>query len=247
MSQNILIIGATSGIAEALARRYAVNGANLFLVGRSHEKLKIISGDLIARGALSVHIFVMDANDTNLIHYMADKAWSLLGSIDIALIAHGTLPDQIRAQQDISYAVAEFKTNAESFIACMLLLASRFESQRSGVIAIIGSVAGDRGRYRNYIYGAAKAAIETFSSGLRVRLFKKGVHLLLVKPGFVASSMTANLDLPVFLTVSTDKVALDILHAISKRKDVIYTPWYWNFVMLIIRWIPMPVFKRLKL
>lgn len=247
MSQNILIIGATSGIAEAMARRYAIQGANLFLVARNPEKLSIISSDLLVRGALNVQEFVMDINDTELISTMADNAWKFMGSINVALIAHGTLPDQIRAEEDISYAVSEFKTNAESVIACMAALAVRFEVQGSGVIAVIGSVAGDRGRPGNYLYGAAKAAIETFSSGLRARLFNKGVHVLLVKPGFVATSMTASLGLPELLTAGPDKVAMDIERAICKRKDVLYTPWFWSLIMLIIRWIPMVVFKRLKL
>lgn len=247
MSQNILIIGATSGIAEALARRFAVEGANLFLVGRNAERLEVISSDLFARGALSVKKLEMDANDTNLIANMADDAWISMGSIDIALIAHGTLPDQIRSEEDILYAIGEFKTNAESVIACMIALATRFEVQGNGVIAVIGSVAGDRGRPGNYLYGSAKAAIETFSSGLRARLLKKGVHVLLVKPGFVATSMTASLGLPKLLIASTEKVAIDIQRAICKRKDVLYTPWFWSFIMLIIRWIPMSVFKRLKL
>jgi decaprenylphospho-beta-D-erythro-pentofuranosid-2-ulose 2-reductase len=247
MSQNILIIGATSGIAEALARRFAIKGANLFLVGRSAERLSIISSDLYARGALNVKKLEMDTNNTNLITNMADNAWASMGSIDLALIAHGTLPDQIRSEEDILYAIDEFKTNAESVIACMIALAIRFEVQGSGVIAVIGSVAGDRGRPGNYLYGSAKAAVETFSSGLRARLFKKGVHVLLVKPGFVATSMTSGLEFPKFLKASPEKVAIDIQRAIYNRKDVLYTPWFWSFIMLIIRWIPMAIFNRLKL
>lgn len=247
MNQNILIIGATSGIAEALARRYAKQGARLFLVARNNKKLEVISTDLAARGAKEVQTFVMDANDSVLIPRMVDVAWQTFGHIDVALVAHGTLPDQQRSETDIPYAIAEFRTNADSIIACLGGLAERFEAQGKGVIAVIGSVAGDRGRASNYLYGAAKAAIDTYASGLRVRLFKNGVHVLTIKPGFVATSMTANLNLPARLTAKPERVARDIQNAISKRKDVLYTPWFWRWIMLIIRWIPALIFNRMKL
>lgn len=246
MNQNILIVGATSGIAEAVARRYAEQGAGLFLVARNTDKLQAVSTDLSARGAKEVQTFVMDANDSVLLSQMMDAAWQAFDSIDVALVAHGTLPDQQRTETDISYAIAEFRTNAESAIACLAGLAQRFEPQGKGVIAVIGSVAGDRGRASNYLYGAAKAAIDTYASGLRAKLFNSGVHVLTIKPGFVATSMTADLNLPEKLTVTPESVACDILSAISKRKDVVYTPWFWNWIMLIIRWIPPVIFKRMK-
>lgn len=247
MNQNILIVGATSGIAEALARRYAAEAANLFLVARNAEKLQTIASDLLARGAMSVQTFVMDANDSELISVMTASAWSTFGSIDVAIVAHGTLPDQSRAEIEIPYAITEFRTNAESVIACLIALAAKFEIQGNGVLAVIGSVAGDRGRASNYLYGAAKAALDTFTSGLRARLFKSGVHVLIVKPGFVATAMTADLDLPALLTVTPEKVSLHIQRGINKRKNVLYTPWFWTLIMLIIRWLPIAVFKRLKL
>ncbi len=247
MNQHILIIGATSGIAEAVARRYAEQGAQLFLVARNSDKLQVISSDLAARGAKEVKAFVLDANDNDRISQMLDAAWQAFATIDVALVAHGTLPDQLRTETDITYGIAEFRTNAESVIACLTGLAQRFELQGNGVIAVIGSVAGDRGRASNYLYGAAKAAVDTYTSGLRARLFKKGVHVLLIKPGFVATPMTAQLDLPARLTTTPERVAQDILRAITMRRDVLYTPWFWSGIMLIIRWIPMRLFKRMKL
>jgi decaprenylphospho-beta-D-erythro-pentofuranosid-2-ulose 2-reductase len=246
MNQTILIIGATSGIAEAVARRYADQGAGLFLVARNEDKLQAVSADLTARGAKEVQTFVMDANDSELLPLMIDAAWQAFDSIDVALIAHGTLPDQLRTEAEIPYAIAEFRTNAESAIVCLAGLAQRFEAQRKGVLAVIGSVAGDRGRASNYLYGAAKAAIDTYASGLRARLSDCGVHVLIIKPGFVATAMTAELNLPERLTVIPEKVARDIQHAINKRKDVLYTPWFWYWIMLIIRWIPAVIFKRMK-
>jgi len=247
MNQNILIIGATSGIAEAVARRYAEQGARLFLVARNSNKLRGVCTDLVARGAKDAQSFVMNANDSDRIPQMLDSAWTAFGTIDVALVAHGTLPDQNRTETDIPYAIAEFRTNAESVIACLAGLAGRFEPQGRGVIAVIGSVAGDRGRASNYLYGAAKAAIDTYASGLRARLFKRGVHVLTIKPGFVATSMTADLNLPERLTATPESVARDIQRAISKRNDVLYTPRFWNWIMLIIRWIPSVIFKRMKL
>lgn len=247
MNNNILIIGAASGIAEAVARGYAEQGAQLFLVARNNDKLQVIASDLVARGAKDVQTFVMDANDGELVPQMVDKAWQALGTIDVGLVAHGTLPDQQRSETDIAYAVAEFRTNAESVITCLGSLAQRFESQGSGVIAVIGSVAGDRGRASNYLYGAAKAAVESFASGLRAKLYSKGVHVLVIKPGFVATQMTANLNLPEKLTATPESVAKAIHRAIVKRKDVIYTPWFWYWIMLIIRWLPATIFKRMKL
>ncbi len=246
MSKNILIIGAASGIAEAVARRYAAQGARLFLVARNSHKLQVISADLAARGAKEVQTFVMDANDSDRIPQMVAAAWQSFGTIDVALIAHGTLPDQQHTETDIAYTIAEFRTNAESVIACLAGLARRFEPQGKGVIAVIGSVAGDRGRASNYLYGSAKAAIDTYASGLRARLFRSGVHVLLIKPGFVATAMTSALNLPERLTATPESVARDIQRAIAKQQDVLYTPWFWNWIMLIIRWLPATIFKRMQ-
>ena len=247
MKQNIIIIGATSAIAEAVARRYAESGAQLFLVARNNDKLQLIAIDLKIRGASAVQTWVMDANDSEAILPMLDAAWNAFNSYDVALIAHGTLPDQARTETDMIYALDQFRTNGDSVIACLTGLAMRFEPQGKGVIAVISSVAGDRGRASNALYGAAKAAINTYASGLRVRLFKSGVHVLLIKPGFVATPMTAELDLPARLTVSADVVATDIQQAINKRKNVLYTPWFWQWIMLIIRTIPEFLFKKTKL
>ncbi|MDM0090036.1 SDR family oxidoreductase [Variovorax sp. J2P1-31] len=245
--KNILIVGATSGISEAVARRYAAEGARFLLVARQQDKVDIIAADLKVRGAAGASPELWDANDVAALPAVLDRAWQSLGRVDVALIAHGTLPDQRRAEVDMAYAIEHFRLNGESAIACMLGLAARFEAQGDGVLAVIGSVAGDRGRGSNYLYGAAKAAVDACASGLRARLFKKGVHVLTIKPGFVATPMTAGLDLPAKLTVSPDRVAGDIQKAIAARKDVLYTPWFWALIMLIIRLIPGRIFKRLSL
>lgn len=247
MSLHIVIIGATSGIAQAVARRYAAEQAALFLVARDPEKLALVSADLKARGASEVHTFNMDAMDYARLDALCDTAWSTLHHVDVALVAHGTLPDQKRTQSDLDYGLREFRVNGESAIACLTVLGQRLQEQGRGVLAVIGSVAGDRGRGSNYLYGAAKAAVDAFASGLRARLFKAGVHVLTIKPGFVATPMTADLDLPPRLTAQPDQVAGDIVRAISRRKDVLYTPAFWRLIMTIIRLLPNFLFKRSKL
>jgi decaprenylphospho-beta-D-erythro-pentofuranosid-2-ulose 2-reductase len=247
MTRRILIVGATSGIAQAVARRYAQQGARLFLVARDSIKVEAVAADLRARGAAVVDVFVMDVNDTDRLTVMQQTAWQALGQVEYALVAHGTLPDAVRARTDVAYLVREFRTNAESVVACLALLAHCFQAQGSGVLAVIGSVAGDRGRASNYAYGAAKAAVHAFASGLRAQLFRHGVHVLTIKPGFVATQMTAHLDLPARLTAQPDTVAARIEAALETRRNVVYTPGFWWLVMAIIRLLPEALFKRLNL
>jgi short-subunit dehydrogenase len=247
MSLNIVIVGATSAIAQAVARRYAREQASFFLVARDEPKLELVAADLRARGAARVQVYCMDATDYAGIDAMCAAAWQALPPVDVALVAHGTLPDQPRTESDWEYAVKEFRVNGESAIACLGALANRFEAQGRGVLAIIGSVAGDRGRGSNYLYGAAKAAVDVYASGLRARMFKVGVHVLTIKPGFVATPMTARLDLPEKLTAQPEQVAADIARAIARRKDVLYTPGFWRLIMTVIRLLPSAILKRSNL
>jgi decaprenylphospho-beta-D-erythro-pentofuranosid-2-ulose 2-reductase len=247
MTQTVLIVGATSGIAQAVARRYAQTGASLFLVARDSAKLDAVAADLRVRGASAVDVFVMDVNDTDRLTVMQQSAWQALGQVELALVAHGTLPDAERARIDSAYLAQQFRTNAESVILCLAGLAQCFQSQGNGVLAVIGSVAGDRGRASNYAYGAAKAAVHAFASGLRAQLFHHGVHVLTIKPGFVATQMTEHLDLPAWLTAHPDSVAARIESGVERRRNVVYTPEFWWLVMTIIRLLPEALFKRLKL
>jgi hypothetical protein len=246
MTHHVLVIGATSGIAEAVARLYAEQGARLFLAARNSTKLEAVAADLRVRGASAVDILVMDANDPVQVTAMQQAAWDAMSEVEIALIAHGSLPDPVRAATDTAYLIQEFRTNAESTIVCLAGLARRFQSQGKGVIAVIGSVAGDRGRASNYVYGAAKAAVHAFASGLRAQLFRQGVHVLTIKPGFVATQMTAHLSLPARLTADPDSVAARIKTAIEKRHNVVYTPGFWWLIVTIVRLLPETLFKRLK-
>lgn len=245
--KNIVIVGATSAIATACARRWAAEGARFFLVARNAERLQQVADDLTARGAQLVVCYRLDVNEVEEHATMLARCQAELDSLDIVLVAPGTLPDQTQCQIDAAGAMREFNTNVTSIIGLLTPIANVIEAQRHGTIAVISSVAGDRGRPSNYLYGSAKAALSAFCEGLNARLFKAGAHVLTIKPGFVSTPMTAGLPLPGPLVATADKVAGDIVKAIERRKDVLYTPWFWTYIMLIIRSVPRFLFKRASL
>jgi decaprenylphospho-beta-D-erythro-pentofuranosid-2-ulose 2-reductase len=242
--RKILIIGATSAIAEASARLFAQSGDHLFLVARNQAQLNAVAADLRVRGSPVVATYVMDANDFDAHVPMLSAAEQALGKLDTVLIAHGTLSDQQACQQSVELTMKEIKTNALSVIALLTHIANQFEKQRQGTIVVISSVAGERGRQSNYVYGSAKAMVTAFMSGLRQRLYKSGVSVVTIKPGFVDTPMTANLKLPSALTTSAAAVGREIQRSVNGRKDVIYAPWFWAPIMKIIRGIPESAFKR---
>lgn len=243
---GVLIVGATSAIATETARAFAADGARFFLVARSPERLEEIKDDLLVRGATQVETCVMDMTDIDRHEAMLDQATAALGRIDDALIAYGTLGDQKASESSVEVTLREWNTNATSTIALLTALANRLERQRHGTIAVVSSVAGDRGRRSNYVYGAAKGALSIFLQGLRARLGKSGVKVVTIKPGMVDTPMTAHMRKgPLF--ASPQRVGQDIYEAMRKGKETVYTPWYWQFVMLVIKAVPERVFKRLPL
>lgn len=245
--KKILVVGATSAIAHACARIWASRGAELFLVARNTNKLQANAADLQTRGASKVYTYQLDAVQIDQHQAMLEHCLEQLGQIDIALIAYGSLPDQQSCQHDTFTAVQEFTLNATSVISIANILAIQFERQRCGSLAVISSVAGDRGRPSNYLYGSAKGAVSIFCAGLHARLHKKGVQVLTIKPGFVDTPMTAGLELPAALLSTPEKVATQIVCAIGTSKAVLYTPGIWRWIMLVIRSIPVFVFRRLNL
>lgn len=245
--KKVLIVGATSAIANACARLWAAQGAELFLVGRNTEQLQLIAADLRVRGAARVEVHELDLNHFDAHEAMLQACFELLDTLDVALVAHGTLPDQQACERDAVLALQEFSSNGLSVIALLTRLGNRLEAQGSGSLAVISSVAGDRGRPSNYLYGSAKAAVSAFCEGLRARLFKSGVHLLTVKPGFVRTPMTQGLKLPGLLLAEPEAVAGDILRSIERRASVRYTPWFWWPIMQLIKSIPVLLFKRMSL
>ena len=244
--RRVLIVGATSAIAEATARRFARRGDALFLAARSLERLQAIADDLRVRSAAQVEAAAFDATDFASHAALVDQAEAALGGLDLVLIAHGTLPDQKACAASFDQAPRELQVNALSVMSLLTAVANRFERQHRGTIAVISSVAGDRGRQSNYVYGSAKAAVTAFLGGLRNRLQPAGVHVLTIKPGFVDTPMTR--DFPKgALWASPAAIARGIEKAIDRRKDVVYLPWFWRPVMRLIREIPEPIFKKLRL
>lgn len=245
--KKILIIGATSAIAEACARRFAARGDALFLVARNAGHLRTVAADLAVRGAMRAETATLDVADFGAHEGVLDTAVRQLGGIDVVLIAHGTLSDQAQCQTSVDALRREFDINAVSTMALLTLLANRLEAQRHGTLAVISSVAGDRGRQSNYAYGSAKAAVTAFLGGLRQRLAKANVDVLTIKPGFVDTPMTAGIANKGALWAQPDAIAAGIVKAIDRRRNIVYLPWFWRWIMLVIRHIPEPLFKKLKL
>jgi decaprenylphospho-beta-D-erythro-pentofuranosid-2-ulose 2-reductase len=244
--RRVLIIGATSAIAAETARAYAERGAKLFLAGRNPAKLASVAADLRVRGAAEVHTGVLDVAQIPYQTRVIESAISTLAGLDVALIAHGTLPVQSACEKQVEETVEALHVNFTATITLLTILANYFEAQHRGCIAVITSVAGDRGRQSNYVYGAAKGGVERFLQGLRNRLHASGVTVLTIKPGFVDTPMTASVKKnPLF--ASPRGVGRSIHRAIERRRDVVYIPWFWRPLMMVIRVLPEPLFKRLHL
>ena len=243
---NVMIVGATSAIAHETAKLIAKDKAKLFLVGRTRKKLAAVRDDLIVRGASQVDTFLLDVTHLDRHQELLDTAIATLGELDTVLIAHGTLGDQQACQQSVTETMKELTTNCTSVISLLTILANYFEQQKRGCIAVITSVAGDRGRQSNYVYGTAKGALNVLLQGLRNRLASSNVSVLAIKPGFVDTPMTAALPKN-RLFVQPQTVGIGIYNAMRKGKDSVYLPWFWRPIMFVVRCIPESVFKRLSL
>jgi short-subunit dehydrogenase len=241
--QRILIIGATSAIAEAVARRYASRGSSIHLLGRRESRLQAIAADLATRGA-RVSTGLLDVNEFDRHDETLDEAIQQLGGLDVVLVAHGTLLEQAKCDASRILALHEFATNATSTLSLCIALAQRL--QPGSTLAVITSVAGDRGRASNYLYGSAKAAVNAYLSGLGQALRGSGINVLTIKPGFVDTPMTASFDKGP-LWAKPEQVAAGIVRAINRRQSVAYVPRFWWAVMYIIKAIPEFVFRRIKL
>lgn len=249
MSENVLILGATSGIARAICHEMAKRGCRLILAGRKLDELERDATDLRVRYNVAADSIAFDALDFEGHPAFIQKCLDLVGGhLDGVILCHGYLPDQVQAQADFAEARRTLDINFTSAVSLLGPLANYFEQRRSGYIAAIGSVGGDCGRMSNYAYGSAKAALAIWLQGLRNRLFHSGVHVLTIKPGFVETPMSRGVvkpDSP--LVVKPERVARDIDRAIRHRKNVLYTPWFWWGILTIICSIPESIFKRLKL
>jgi short-subunit dehydrogenase len=240
----VLIIGAKSDIAQAVAREYAKHDFDLYLAARNPEELEGFANDITVRTQQTVKIAELDILD-----YESHQAfYDQLEEKPLGVIsAVGYLGDQPKAQSDFNEAQRIIDTNYTGVVSLLNIIANDFKQRRSGFIVGISSVAGDRGRKSNYIYGSAKAALTAYLSGLRNRLYEAQIQVLTVKPGFVATKMTSGMDLPEKLTAQPEQVAEDIYKAQQKGKSVIYTKWIWKYIMMIIRNIPEFQFKKMSI
>jgi short-subunit dehydrogenase len=243
---NVLVVGATSAIAREAARAFARSGDRLFLTGRSEARLAEIAEDLRVRGAERVGTAVLDVTDLARQAAVVRAAEDSLGDLDAVLVAHGTLPDQSACEASVERTLEALAVNLTSTIALLTLLANLFERRGRGTIAVLTSVAGERGRRSNYVYGTAKAGLNVFLQGLRNRLHESGVAVVTIKPGFVDTPMTAHLPKNLLFASARD-VGLAVHRAMLEARDVVYVPWFWRPVMAGIRGIPEGIFKRLKL
>ena len=243
---RVLIVGATSAIATETARQYAAYGARLYLTARDAERLEQVAADLRTRGAGAVETAALDVTDRERGAAVMDAAWNAFGGLDVALLAHGVLPDQLQCQAHAEDALAALDVNFLSTVALLTPLANRFEASRAGCIAVIGSVAGDRGRQSNYVYGAAKGGVDRFLEGLRNRLWRSGAAVITLKPGFVDTPMTAGMRQG-SLFVSARRAGRAVHRSIEGRRDIAYIPWFWRPIMCLVRALPERVFKRLRL
>lgn len=214
-------------------------------MGRDKKRLNTIVADLKVRGAAQIYTYCIDLNDIDSHIQMLDSANKNLSGIDTVLIAHGTLPNQKRCEQSVEETLTEIKINALSTISLLTLIANCFETRQAGTIAVISSVAGDRGRASNYVYGSAKAMITTFTSGLRHRLHKFNVAVVTIKPGFVDTPMTAGFKKGP-LWAKPQAVAAKIVKAIDAKKNEVYVPSFWGAVIMVIKVLPTKIFLRLK-
>jgi len=242
---NVLIIGAGSAIAVATARHYAARGCSLFLVARNEARLAELAQDLAVRGAARVGQHTLDVLDHDQHGAAVDAARRFLESIDIALICHGSLPDQAITETDFAAARRELDVNGLSVISLLTELSAVMKEQGDGTLAVVTSVAGDRGRQPNFVYGAAKSMVSTYLQGLRGKLLPHGVHVVDIRPGLVDSPMTARFEKGV-LWSTPELVAAKIVRAIDQKRHTVYTPGYWRIIMAIVRSIPDVIFKRLK-
>ncbi len=244
--RRVLILGATSGIAQAVARVYATEGARLALVARSREHLSSVAADLTVRGGEVVLQRAADLCDIERHRTLVAEAEKALDGLDVVLVAHGVLPDQQACQEDPRRAVASWDVNFTSAATLMEAAAERMAVAENGVLGVLSSVAGERGRSDNYVYGAAKAALTAYASGLGHRLRGRGVTVVTIKPGPVDTPMVAGRALNPRLVADVDVVGRRIHQALERGERMVYVPGRWRWIMAIIRALPVRLFERLR-
>ncbi|MEP3477400.1 MAG: SDR family NAD(P)-dependent oxidoreductase [Hyphomicrobiales bacterium] len=245
---KVIIFGALSGIAREISRIYAKKNAQLVLVGRNEERLRQEADDLRERGADTCMIWPLDLTDVDNQTVFPNIVEALGGNIDYIYITYGSLGDQYKSEQNIDLAREIIKVNFQSAAEWCLLSANLIEKQNHGTLIVLSSVAGDRGRQSNYIYGAAKSGLSTLMQGISHRLAASKAKAILIKLGFVDTPMTAHIEKKGLLWVQAEKIAqLLVKAAENTSKPIIYMPWYWKYILLIIRSLPSFIFHKTKL
>lgn len=245
MQKNVVIIGATSAICHEAARLWAKRGYRFTLVGRNEEKLASIQNDLTSYGAGEISVLKYDLLDYDKHGELVDTLFK--EKVDILLMGHGTLLDQERAKQVWDIAKLEIESNFISYASILTRMLPKLRDQKSGSIGVITSVAGDRGRRTNYVYGSAKAGATAYVDGFRAECASFGVSVTTIKPGIIRTPMTAGLDIDGPLTADPDRAGSDIVDALDKGKKSVYTPGIWRLVMEVIKHIPSVIFDKMKI
>ena len=242
--KTVLILGGNSDVGKSIARNFSRLGANLILTSRKEGQLDSFKSDLEIRNEINCNVELFDVVDFNSHSSFYER---LVTKPDIVITCIGYLDKQENSQNDFEEAILSIHSNFTGLVSILNVVSNDFENRKKGVIVGISSVAGDRGRGSNYIYGSSKSGYTSYLSGLRNRLNKSGVLVITVKPGFIKSKMTGHLDLPRILTATPEEISYDIIKSIKEKKSIVYTKWFWKWIMIIIKFIPEGIFKKLKL
>jgi decaprenylphospho-beta-D-erythro-pentofuranosid-2-ulose 2-reductase len=239
-----LILGAASDMAMAIAEKFASKGYNIQLAARNVSRLEALQSDLAIKytSRVSIHEFDALAFDTHQSFFS-----ELEPKPDVSICVFGLLGENEKAAEDWAQASRIIHTNYTGAVSILNIIARYYASKKEGVIAGISSVAGERGRQSNYLYGSAKAGFTAYLSGLRNSLYRSGVHVATIQPGFVYTKMTENVELPKMLTAKPEEVADAVYNAVTNRKDVVFVKWFWRYIMMVVKTIPEFMFKKLKL
>jgi decaprenylphospho-beta-D-erythro-pentofuranosid-2-ulose 2-reductase len=241
---TVLILGASSDMAIAIARKFASHQYNVQLAARNIEPLQPLQSDIAIRHNVQCTLHAFDA-----LNYAshADFFEQLQSKPDVTICVFGYLGEAEKARHDWKEAERILHTNYTGAVSILDRVADSYAAAKSGTIVGISSVAGERGRQSNYHYGSAKAGFTAYLSGLRNRLFHDGVHVVSVQPGFVYTRMTENLQLPKLLTGKPEDVANTVYNAVKNKSNTVYVKWFWRWIMLIIKFIPEFMFKKMKM
>ena len=242
--KTVLILGGNSDVGKSIARDFSKLGSNIILTSRKKGQLDSFKSDLKIRYSIKCDLEFFDVLDFN---SHESFYFNLKKKPDIVISCIGYLDNQEKSENSFEESLKSIQTNFTGLVSILNVVSNDFESRKSGIIVGISSVAGDRGRGSNYIYGCSKSGFTSYLSGLRNRLNKSNVKVITVKPGFIKTKMTNHLDLPKLLTASPDYISNVIINSIRKNKNVIYIKWFWRWIMLIIKIIPESIFQKMKL